>query len=73
MLDTFRSVYPHHLKGSGRPPLGAVEFSILYGIVHVVLYFLQNKLLGLHSNPASPYAPIFQYAPIFEQPLPLQQ
>ncbi len=25
--------------------------------------------MRLYSNPASPYAPIFQYAPIFEQPL----
>ena len=35
-----------------------------------ILYFLENKLMRLYSNPASPYAPIFQYAPIFEQPLP---
>ena len=34
------------------------------------MYFLENKLMRLYSNPASPYAPIFQYAPIFEQPLP---
>ncbi len=26
--------------------------------------------MRLYSNPASPCAPIFQYAPIFEQPLP---
>ena len=26
--------------------------------------------MRLYSNPVPPYAPIFQYAPIFEQPLP---
>ncbi len=32
-----------------------------------LLYFLENKLMRLYSNPASSYAPIFQYAPIFKQ------
>ena len=39
-------------------------------VLLAVLNFLENKLMRLYSNTASPYAPIFQHAPIFEQPLP---